>query len=612
MKQLAPFFINQKLMIMKIMFVSFMILLTFYNDLFAIVKYDEGSLTIDGVQLLQDKDQPNQYYYLPQYPRIARKPDGSLDLLCMKYVGQGGLETNGGIFHALVSFTLPEEVITDLRVKLRAIIPDGEIAGVVPLMNAAQDGEDGVAAFSIVSAILNNTEGVNSFTKRLITSGHAPLRSRSKAAIAANLNQAGVTLLWESLQGNTSDVSVALNGYYEAAIKAYQVKLTAEVSAVYEHYSRLISQQDGFSKEQLRKISDELLTNRIFNIEMFDRTGSLGLNADELDVILNLMTDKIVEIMFDPQTIFVEKEVGIEQGQVEGRQKRGWFSKVFGGARDEKYVSDDQYVLKERSDIQLNTFFINLNKETTVKIPFYAAGNIGGAFYDSLETDDRYFQIVDMYDPGFQKREVRFVLDNTFVESVDEVLSTISVSFRKKRDGAAIFTEEISFTKETINNGLPIQKIIYARLGTEGTDWLDYEYKVRYDLNGNGIIEFPEEEGVWFSSKSPIIVLRPPLTKRILKINTDKKQFDQLGIYTGEINFLTFINKKPQFHKSVYLQSGESEGLSTLSLYHDSGRPIIYQVIWHTKEGILEMPYKQLKGNFLFLNPTIDLKIPAD
>ncbi len=70
------------------------------------MNYDVGQRTIDGIQLLQDASDASAYYYLPQYPRLATKADGTFEFVCLKYVG-GAAATNGGLFHALVEFTLP-------------------------------------------------------------------------------------------------------------------------------------------------------------------------------------------------------------------------------------------------------------------------------------------------------------------------------------------------------------------------------------------------------------------------------------------------------------------------------------------------------------------------
>ena len=80
----------------------------------ALVNYDTGQRMIDGVQLLQSASDPLAYYYVPQFPRLATKPDGTLEFLCLKYVDAAG-GTSGGLFHALVEFTLPQEPSTRSR-----------------------------------------------------------------------------------------------------------------------------------------------------------------------------------------------------------------------------------------------------------------------------------------------------------------------------------------------------------------------------------------------------------------------------------------------------------------------------------------------------------------
>ncbi len=115
----------------------------FANNAIAIPKYNEGMVMVKGVQFLQEREDPNNYFYLPQYPRLSRKEDGSFEFLCMKYIGQGGAETNGGIFHALVEFTLPGSLIESLEKDLKEKTGNqkARIAGPVPLQQTMKDGE---------------------------------------------------------------------------------------------------------------------------------------------------------------------------------------------------------------------------------------------------------------------------------------------------------------------------------------------------------------------------------------------------------------------------------------------------------------------------------------
>ncbi|MEM9686366.1 MAG: hypothetical protein AAF934_05530 [Bacteroidota bacterium] len=70
-------------------------------QLSAQVKYDEGRIMIDGIQLLQDSNDENAYYYLTRFIQLATKEDGTYEMLCIKYIGEDQ-QANGGLFHALM------------------------------------------------------------------------------------------------------------------------------------------------------------------------------------------------------------------------------------------------------------------------------------------------------------------------------------------------------------------------------------------------------------------------------------------------------------------------------------------------------------------------------
>ena len=67
----------------------------------------------------------------------------------------------------------------------------------------------------MISSVLSNRSGDRALTRSLVTSGAAPLSPGSRAAVAAVLSPEGATLLWDSLKGATSDVSIGIRAYYE-------------------------------------------------------------------------------------------------------------------------------------------------------------------------------------------------------------------------------------------------------------------------------------------------------------------------------------------------------------------------------------------------------------
>jgi hypothetical protein len=589
---------------------SFLITIVFTIQANALVKYDEGRIIINGIQLLQDSEDKSAYYYLPDYPRISINENGNFEIMCIKYIGQEG-KANGGLFHVLIQFDLPEEVITELEEELQKRVGGAHIVGPVPLRQVLKDGEEGVAGFKIVSSILTNTEGDDAFTSNVITSGHAPLLPGSKAAIAAKLNQEGATLLWESLQGETSDVSVVINGYYEAKVKAYNAIVTAEMSTIYEHFSKLYSFQQSYTKRQLRKIADEMVQNQVLNIEVFDRSKGLGVKTGDMSGILDIITDKLTELMFDSETGWAkqpEKETAVEQGQIKGRQKRGWFSRVFGGARDEKYVTDNQLVIKKREDIKVNKFYLNLSKSTTIKVPVFSSGNIGG-LYKTLKEDngDKYFKIIDLEDVDFLKREIIFQLDGDYVESFNEVLNSVTVTFKKSYDeNHNDVTRDIVLKRDDLAKGISYKTISYPRLGIDGQEWLDYEYKLSWNLKGGmPKVQVPKGDK-WLKTNEAAVVLNPPFVKKTVQVDADRSIFKETGVNSCTIRFFVILEGKPTPQKMLILRAKDVENTAMVNLYYDKDEPIVYQVTWYKGGKQEQEEAKSLEGDYIFLMPTTE------
>lgn len=569
----------------------------------ALVNYDTGQRIIDGVQLLQDASDPTAYYYIPQFPRLATKADGTFEFVCLKYVG-GSSAANGGLFHALVEFTLPTDVVESLEKKLKQQVPNGRIVGPVPLMQALDNGEEGVGSFQVVSAILANKEK-GEFTRSVVTSGKAPLMPGSKAVVAALLNEQGATLLWDSLNGPTSDVSVAIHAYYEAAVKAYNAKVTASVETVYNHFSRIANQQQDFTKRQLRNIVDDLQRTGDLKIDVLDRTAGLGIKADDMAGILQLVTDKLVELMFDHKSGWSadpQRETAVEANQLMGRQDRGWFARTFLGAKDTKYYTDDQYVLKRRTDITRNAFTLTLGKTTTIKVPVDTAGNLGG-LYAALKSDRRYFRIVDMNDPAFEFRPVHFQVDGDYVDAFQDSLNFVAVNFRKAYADRPAFSKALTFTNADIKAGKTVQDVAFPRLGAEGVDWTDYEYQVRWAIRDGSTVSVPAGDDKWVKARDAAIALTPPFEKRVLVIDADRSQFGPLGIVTAVVEVGTILGGKPRLQRKAILRAGDADATTSVAVYRDRGADTIVRITWHSKSGREEVKTEVLESGYLYLTP---------
>jgi hypothetical protein len=569
------------------------------------VNYDKGRRTINGVVLLQDAGDEKKFYYLPPYPRLSPLPDGGYEFLAVKFVDPDG-ETGGGLLHFLVQFDLPPEDVEALQSELRKIVPGAEVMGVVPMSEAGGKGkEDAQAGFRVVSAVLTDSEG--GMTRKLITSGHAPLTPGSKAAVAAILNQEGATLLWDTLDGRTSDISVAIHGNYEAVVEGFNARIRAEVETVYEHLSNVLNRQSGYKKRELRNVVDTMLRDAVIEVETLDRSAGLGIDASGMQRIADLCTDKLVELIFNHETGLTklpERETAVEKGQIYGRQEKGWLAKLFTDSGDQPYYTDDQYVMKRREDISQSLFSITLSGKTTIKVPFDTAGNIRG-FYTAHKDDPEMFRIVNLADPSFQKREVHFTIDRDYLAAFKETINFVTVNFRKRYPDQPDATRELQFTHKDVSDGQIHKFVTYPRLGREDSDWLDYEYRLSWSIFGRDTVDTPAGENQWLSGSEAVINLMPPFARTEVALEADRAEFTDNNIQSGVVELRYTLMGEQKSVRAAILRAGDTEPFSSFNVYHDKGNIPEIRVTWYGKSnsGTVREDWKPLDSSYIFLSP---------
>ncbi|MGD8497088.1 MAG: hypothetical protein PVF05_13010 [Gemmatimonadales bacterium] len=616
------------------------------------VHYDQGRRMIMGIQLLQDSQDSLAYYYIPRFPRLARKDDGTFELLCLKYVGADG-ESSGGLFHALFEFGLPAEMTDSLAAALQGEVPNARLVGPVPLLQATADGEDGVGSFQVVSSVLRE-DADGGLARTVLTSGRAPLMPGSRAVVASLLQPEGATLLWNSLTGPTSDVSVSVHAYYEAVVEGYNARVEADIGTIYTHFQDMTNVQgmpeDGgdvqraggspagaaaagavgaavagpagaavgaglasrgrrsmdpgmFSRDFISTVVDSLVRNGGINVTVLDRSEALDLDAAGMDAILSLILDKLVELMFDSTSGWAAeppREQAVAYESIQGKTTEGWLAKAFGG-RNRQYASDDLYVLKNRTDIRQNNFSIVLSRSTTIKVPVDASGNLGG-LYESLDADPRYFRIVNLDDPAFQFRDVHFQVDGDFVDSFSDLVNFASVSVRKTYDDNPAVTRDLVFSLDDVEQGETIQEVSFPRLGEEDEDWNDYEYREEWSLRNGPTLTVPGD-GSWARGTTAAVSLKPPFEKETVEIDVDRDAFERNGVQSANIRFATVLAGKAGKQRELRVRVDDPDPTYTVVIYHDPGEDVAYQVDWYTEYGnssddlaLLDSSYLRLEG----------------
>jgi hypothetical protein len=571
-----------------------MLVLGITSPAMALVNYEAGQVELNGVLLLQDAQNPDAYYYLPPAPRVSTRKDGGLELSVVKFIDPQG-ETSGGLLHMLVTFTLPPDELEDLREALKKEKPGATLQGPVALR---QEDE---GSFTIISGTLSD----KGFTRSLISSGRAPVTPGSKAAVAATLTPHGATLLWESMSRPTSDVSVALRTYYEAALPSFRARIHADVSTVYTHFSSVFNKQKSYTKRQVRNIVDELVRTGDIKVEVMDRLPEDTANK-AMQSLVDMITGKLTDIIFDTKTGFTaipQKEKAVEKGQIKGRQKKGWLAQLFTSSGNQKYYTDNQYVMKERKDINRAVFSINLTRRSVVKVPVDTAGNISG-LYQAFKDDKEMFRVVNLADPAFQKRDVYFRIDGDFSGAFENIMNFAGVSLKKSYSGQADATGELIFTREDIREGKMSKSWRYARLGQKAGSWLDYSYRLTWSIKGQHQIRQPKAEGEWLHSNAPIITLAPPLQRMDMEIDADRFLFEDAAIRSASLEVRYKVFGKQQTKRLKVMRSTDAESVSGAVLFHDPGSGVEYRVNWYpSRSKPIKGEWQQLDESYLVLTP---------
>ena len=555
----------------------------------ALVNYEAAPLEVKGVLLLQDAANPRAYYYLPKAPRVALGPDGRPAFSMVKFVDPDG-KTSGGLLHMLVTLTLPSDELEALRQAFRKVRPGAEIVGPVPLLQEKE------GSFQVVSGTLSD----KGFTRTLISSGRAPLTPGSQAAIAAVLDQHGATLLWDSLKSPTSDVSVSIRAYYEAVLPSITAHVSADISTVYEHFSKVKNVQEEYTRDQIRQITDELVRTGVIKVEVTERLpGEAGNKA--IQGLVDLLSRKLTELIFDQKTGFTaipKKEKAVEPGQIKGRQQKGFLARIFTSTGNQKYYTDNQFVLKDRSDINRGVFSINLTRRTVIKVPYDTAGNLSG-FYTAYKDDPQIFKVVNLADPAFQKREIFFRLDGDFVPALEGLVNFVSVLLKKRYPTGEEATGELIFTREDVRKGNLSKSWRYARLGEKGASWMTYAYQVTWSLRGQRKLTSD-----WQETMDPIVTLAPPLRRLDLTIDADRLSFEESEVRAAVVQVRYRLFGHLDTRRLAVLKATDGESLSDYVLFIDPRSPIEYQVSWFYSDGQrLKQDWKTLEEGYLFLMP---------
>lgn len=583
----------------------------------AVVLYEEGRQFINGVVLLRDKEDPTAYFYLPTFPRVSLNEAGKPEMYIVKFEGkplpaagqaqpqpQNG-PPSGGLLHFLFTLDLPAAQVEELDKELKKKVSGASIRGPVPLLvdRPLEQNEDGPkASFRIISGVLNEANGV--FKSTVISSGVAPVTPGSKAAVAAVLDRYGATLLFDSLEGRqgASDVSVSITAYYEAAVTGFNGTVNADLSTVYDYMLRLNNRQHEYTKVEISDTVDSLVRNGLIEVEVTDRAG-LNINTSSSEAMLDLITNKLIEMLFDTTQGLSALPEPEKAPVLEGREERSFFAQVFGGHDQPKYISDNRFMLKDRTDIRRGTFSLRFTRNTTIKVPYDSSGNIR-RIYDEYRSESDIIRTVDMDDPSFRRRPIHFQVEPEFYDQFGKTITSASIAVRKSYTvpGQADFTGAVLFRASDLSDGEIEKSVEYPYLGITDPTADAFQYRTVWNFVGGGVLTMPASADGYLTSRDYGVVISPPVEITALEVEIDRPKMESASMRRAEVQLRFRLLGKSET-KNVGLHVTRGPDLLAVSVLHDPGTTPERRIVWTgDNTQVTCEAWQPLEQNYILVN----------
>ncbi|MGQ9801194.1 MAG: tetratricopeptide repeat protein [Candidatus Saccharicenans sp.] len=224
------------------------------------------------------------------------------------------------------------------------------------------------------------------------------------------------------------------------------------------------------------------------------------------------------------------------------------------------------------------------------------SGNISG-IYQKYGEDKRFFTVVSLDDPTFQERSIEVILDGQDAEDFKNYVNSVSVIFRRQRLAGPVMTGEVKFFEQQFAERGNRLSFKYGRVNEAATEWLNYEYKTKWNFYG-GV----EWESDWVKTSDSVLTLTPPVRRRTIEISVDEDNILQNKIKAVAIQIKHNIYGK-DILKEVVINYDKGDPLQVNYTYmHEEGKPgYSYRVIWLTLDGKqVETNWVNREGPFIY------------
>ena len=383
-------------------------------------------ITANGLTLLPDHADPQQWYFMPMQPQIVVN-DGVPSFSLIRF-GRDDQNVEGGLLNFDVQLGPP-------AAQLDALLDDTaqKITDMLSLAQPARRPAPVLVDDGSVKLVLLDTQtgesGQSTMVERLIHEAKPSLYGAEQAAFSAKLDLLGATLLDKVLDGAIEPIGVVYGLTFTALRPAFSVTLDIDWNLVKTHLDERFQVDAVFVSSDVETVLDELHDKRIIELKDIDYVpdaeASKGMIADHdkaLSTAYDMITDAFFTAAFPTQAPpdGWDKAAGFVREL--GRAAVTGGMSLFGSLR---YTSLDATTIVDK---KLN---LSLTQQTAVTRTLWPQGHltsIGALIEASGRPRSDFVRDVSLNDPWFTRRRVRVVAQQDFTQGFTDS-ATVNLSY---------------------------------------------------------------------------------------------------------------------------------------------------------------------------------------
>ncbi len=374
---------------------------------------------IDGVSIMRDHADPLQYYYLPLGPRFVTRTEGGTEVPQFLLIKVRSEQENIGFADFDVHLGLSGGELDVIQGELQRLAgldrpprlaPVPVVDGTVNLMLFGATGDEAPGEASLVRAIHHGAKPA--------------LYGDNRAAFSVELDQRGITVLDQAMQGGMSPIGVVYSLDYLALRPAYHIRLSVDWDRTQDILDTTFGHEGLVDSVQIQDVCERLVEERIiqFEADTFvpedDESGTL---VERRDAAVARVRDMIKDAFFESSLDPLRKPP-------DGWDKARDVIKSFSPQRSTP-LGVFSYKKTHFSRVDSKRLDVDFSERTTSKRTMYPQGHLAGLFQALGAGLDpaRLVLKVNADDPWFEKRTVRLVsqadFDNDPIRSVTATLT---------------------------------------------------------------------------------------------------------------------------------------------------------------------------------------------